>query len=186
MIRPQSHHTRFDAACTKCNQEDSNKWYGPDKKTKTILVFRKLWMLFSLHVWKTFYSFLSIAHSPEWQRSLTKGVQYSHPQNCSVFPYKWVRHHGSDQTRGVAAKLVNMVEYCTDVFCFLLSRRNERYKMYALYKFSHRLSRFSWTNESNKLSKLLKKNKVKRMQLVWTKFYHSCHSRRTFHRPPWR
>ena len=85
--------------------------------------FEKCWKLKSSLVGKARYAPLPPPHSPQGQGGLAYGVHDANIEDGSVLPHIWVSQGGSYETRGVATKLVDMVEYRAHVIGFLHNKQ---------------------------------------------------------------
>ena len=73
----------------------------------------------SSHVGKVLDALVAVAHCPEGEDCLADGVHDAHVEDGAVLPKEGVGQRRAQQTRGVAAELVNVIEYCADVLSFL-------------------------------------------------------------------
>ena len=105
------------STCSKTNEKYSNERDWPMKKCFYLFII--LYSQKLLHVFKSIYSLWSIPHSPKCQNALANGVDNPNVENSPVFPHKRVRQSRPYETRGVAAKLVNVVDGGAHVLCSL-------------------------------------------------------------------
>lgn len=113
---------RIYLTCSKTYEEYSNERDWPLKK---LIIFRALYFPRYLHVFKSVYSFGSIPNSPKGQNTLTNCVDNAYVENSSIFPNKRVRKCGPNKPRGIAAKLVDVVDGGTHVLCSLNDNHTE-------------------------------------------------------------
>ena len=73
----------------------------------------------SSHVGEVLDALVTVAHCPECEDRLADGVHDAHVEDGAVLPEEGVGQRGAQQPRGVAAELVNVIEYCADVLSFL-------------------------------------------------------------------
>ena len=86
---------------------------------KKLIIFRAPYFPRYLHVFKSVYSFGSIPNSPKCKNTLTNCVDNTDVENSSIFPNKRVRQCGPNKPRGIAAKLVDVVDGGAHVLCSL-------------------------------------------------------------------
>ena len=73
----------------------------------------------SSHVGKVLDALVAVAHGSECEDRLADGVHDAHVEDGAVLPEEGVGQRRAQQPRGVAAELVNVIEYCADVLSFL-------------------------------------------------------------------